>query len=270
MAASKAPIVMRNPSELRPHPLNKELYGPPSANSAYRDIKADMERRSFDPRHPLLITRDDRILAGTTRWAVARALGVALVPCEVFVPDDPDNEELEAERELVRGNMYRHKDQVTLAREQAKMLEVEESLARRRMGKGSDGGPSKSSDRVGKLFGESGKTVQRRLQVLDAIDQAREEGQHKRADRLAELLNAGKTTKALDLAQGRTAGPARPPRVEPPRTLHDCATKAYSEFYEACAKAQIPEEVKILENYLCQMHDALTTAAGRVGGGTAG
>jgi hypothetical protein len=139
------------------------LYGTPSQNPAYHDIKADMKRRGFDLKQPLLITADARVIRGVTRHAAAKSVGLEAVPCEVFTPEDPANAELEIERELVRGNRYRVKTQTMKAREQRKMLEIETALARQRRAHGSDGGPSKSTDRVGKVFGESGKTVGRRI-----------------------------------------------------------------------------------------------------------
>jgi ParB-like chromosome segregation protein Spo0J len=263
---SRPKPVWKSPADLRPHPLHKELYGPPTANSAYKDIKASMARHGFDERQPLLITEDDRIVWGVTRWAAAKSVGLALVPCEVFVPAEAAQAELEIERELIRGNTYRVKTQTILAKEQRKMLEVEADLARRRMGEGSDGGPSKATDRVGKLFGESGKTVQRRLKVLRAIEEAETAGQRKKAEQLTELLNAGKTLKALDVAQGK-APKAKPPKVEVPPTIHEHANKAYSEFFNGCAKAQYPAELQVLEAALGRMRDDLESARRRVAPG---
>src|SRR6266540_1233575 len=128
----KRTIIMVAVADLRPHPINKELYGPPTANSAYKDIKANMEHGGFDERHPLLVTEDRRILWGVTRWSVAKSLHIAEVPCEVFIPTSPQTAELEIEGEVVRGNMYRVKTQLTIAREQRKLLEVEKALARER------------------------------------------------------------------------------------------------------------------------------------------
>ena len=262
---SRRKVVSMTPADLRPHPLHKELYGPPTGNSAYKDIKASMAARGFDERQPLLITEDGRIVWGVTRWAVAKALRLEQVPCEVFVPTDAAAAELEIERELIRGNMYRVKTQMILAREQRKILEVEAALARKRMGGGTDGGPSKSTDRVGKLFGESGKTVQRRLKVLTAIEEAEAEGDRKKAGQLTELLNAKQIVRALDVIQGRASSQAKKPaRVEVVRTIHDHSTKAYSEFFEACAKAKVPAEVELLAAALRRMEDDLEAARTRV------
>jgi hypothetical protein len=259
-----ARIVMKCPEDLRPHALNKELYGPPTANSVYKDIKVTMGRGGYDERHPLLITEDGRILWGVTRWAVAKSLGLKEVPCIVFRPTNPATAELEAEAEIIRGNIYRNKSQLMIAREQRKLREVESDLARQRMSAGSDGGPSKSTDRVGKIFGESGKTVERRLKVLEAIEEAEAEHDSKGAKRLTDLLEGKKLVKALDVIKGESGKPKPVKKVETPRTLNDHASRAYSEFDEACGKVIVAAELEILEATLQRMRDASEAARQRL------
>lgn len=250
---------------LQPHLLNKVLYGPPTANSAYQDIKHSMRTGGFDERFPLLITDDNRILWGVTRWAAAKAVRLKEVPCETFVPSDPQSANAEMEREIVRGNTYRVKTQVMLAREQQKLLEIEGVLARQRMGSGNtDGGPSTAADRVGKVFGESGKTVQRRLKVLKAIDAAEAVRDTKRADKLTTLLEGKNIVKALEVIKGKPDGEKRPVKVEVPDTFNSRYTRAYSEFFEACAKAQVPGEVEQLRGLLARMAKDLEAAEGRL------
>lgn len=253
-------------ADLRPHPLHRELYGSPTSNTAYADIRLSMRTRGYDERFPLLITEDGRILSGVTRWAAAKAAKLVEVPCEVFVPEDPQAAEDEMELKIVRDNTYRVKSQLMLAREQRKLLDVESRLARRRKGSGSDGGPALAADRVGKTFRESGKTVKRRLKVLEAIEEAEAGGNRRRADTLTTLLEGKNIIKALDIIKGKPATEKKPVKVEVPRTLHDHSTKAYSEFYEACCKATVLGELQVLEATLERMRNDLDTARGRVGG----
>jgi hypothetical protein len=259
-----AKVILRDPRELRAHPLNHQLYGPPTANSAYHDIRADMRRRGYDQSQPLMITDDDRVIGGVTRHAVARSLKLAEVPCEVFKPESEADAELEIERELVRRNTYRTKTETMRAREQRKLLEVEAALARRRMAAGSDGGPSKSVDRVGKLFGESGKTVQRRLKVLDAIDDAEAAGDKRRGQRLMELLDGKQITKALALAGPTKDKTPAVKNVEVPPTLHAHVNRMYSECFEACAKARVEAEVEVIEAQLTRMREEVAAARRRL------
>src|SRR5262249_964186 len=133
-------IVWKNTKDLRPHRLNARLYGPPTANSRYKDIKLDMERRGFDERFPLFVTEDGRIVHGVTRWAAAKAAGLGQVPCLIFTPSNPATAELEFEREIVKGNIQRDKTQEMIAREQERLLEIETDLAHQRMAAGGAGG----------------------------------------------------------------------------------------------------------------------------------
>jgi hypothetical protein len=263
--------VMMKLADLRPHDLHQVLYGRPTQNPEYKNLREQMKQRGFDPRHPLLVTRDGRILAGVTRWAAAIAAGLTEAPCVVFTPSGEENAEPEYTLEILRDNMYRTKDEVMKAREQRAAKEAEAVLARKRMAQGARSGDvgkaaSTSEARVGKLYKEAGRTVRRRIQVLDAIEKAEEAGDHKLAERMTDLLNSHKPGKALDLVQGKPKKPVVVKKVDVPRTLHDHATKAHSEFYEACCKAGIPEEVKILDGYLAKMHTALETARKRLSG----
>jgi hypothetical protein len=262
---------MRSPEDLSPHPINKNVYGPPTANTAYKDIRASMARNGFDPQQPLLITEDGRILRGCTRWAVAKSLKLEEVPCEVFTPKSPATAELEYRERIISGNLYRVKTQLMLAREQRAMVEIQQCLARNRMGHGGDGGPSKSTDRVGKIFGESGKSVQRRLKVLDAYEDYVAAGHNQKAERLLGFLEGQQITKALELISPASAPASakKSPRVEVPDTIHARMTKAYSEFFEACAKARVAAEIELLEATLGRMRDDLGAARSRLRAGEA-
>jgi hypothetical protein len=260
-------IVMINVADLRPHPQNAAVYGPPTANSAYKDIKFRMQRDGFDERFPLFVTEDRRIVHGVTRWHCAKACKIEEVPCEVFQPNDPATAELEMEHQMLLGNIQRQKTQLIIAREQRKALEIETALARQRMAGGNtDGGPSKATDRVGKVFKESGKTVQRRIKILDAIEEAQEgnAAERKKAEQLLGLLESHHTVKALDLIDGKADKPKPARKADVPRTLHDYATKAYSEFYEACCKVHVSAEADILQAAIQRMQDDLKTARQRL------
>jgi hypothetical protein len=80
------------------------------------------------------------------------------------------------------------------------------------------------------------------------LSTARAEGDHKKANRLIELLEAKSFVKALAVISGKPAATKKPPQVEAPRTMVDHLTKCQSEFFEACIKAK-PGEVKIVESY---------------------
>jgi hypothetical protein len=261
-------IVSYSPSDLRPHPLNKELYGPPTDNEAYANVRFSMARGGFDERHPLLVTRDGRIISGVTRWSAARSVKLQSVPCEVFEPLGEETAELEIEAKLITENGYRIKTRLMVAREQQKLVELEAVLARKRMahGRGDDDGPSKATERAAIAFKTSGATVRRNLRALAGIDAAKGRGDERLAARMIELLERGKPGKAIDLipaGKGKDRQKASV-KVDAPRTIHDHATLAYREFYESCAKSSIEEELHMLERYLDKMREALQTARARL------
>jgi hypothetical protein len=256
-------IIWKDPNDLRPHPLSRELYGKPTENSEYGNLKILISNDGFDETKPLLITTDDRILCGCTRHAIAKSLKLDRVPCLLFRPKDPATAELEMERRIVTDNVSRNKPETVKAKEQRRLLQTEMELARRRMGGEKDGRPGKSTDAVGKIFDESGKQVQRRIKVLEAIEDAAAKGNHKRAQRLTELLDTRHMTKALDMlkpAKVREAERKAKVKVDVPPTFHEQMNRSYSANYEACAKATCKAEIELLQkNAERMLHDIEVT-----------
>jgi len=258
---------MKDPRRLYPHPQNDRIYGKPQDNEQFDQMVKMMKKGGYNTDYPLTVTSDNRVLAGCTRHAAALAAKVKEVPCLLFTPTDPETAENEYQEELLRDNQYRAKTRYMVAREWQLLMDVEKELARQRMAKGKadDEGPSKASVRVGIRFKVGGKTVERYLKVLDAIDLATEEGDKATADKLTRMLNAGRANQALEqIKTGLKPGKGKPVKVDAPRTIHDHASMAFSEFYEACAKAGIEEELRVLEQHLDKMHKALQTARGRL------
>jgi hypothetical protein len=202
---TRSKTVWHDLADLQPHPFHQQTYRRPQDNSAYKDILASMKTRGYDEDKPLLITADRRILGGRTRWHAAKAAGLDKAPCIVFTPSSQETAELEYVTKICDENMYRIKTKVELAREQRGRLEAEKELARRRMGQGSDGGASKSADRVGSAYKVSGRTVTTRIKVLEGIEDAQAKGEHKKAERLTDLLERDKTGQALALIKGKKA-----------------------------------------------------------------
>jgi hypothetical protein len=255
---------------LRAHPLNKVLYGRPEDNSAYEEMWRDMKARGFDELHPLLVMGDGRVICGCTRLAAARKAKLPEVPCAEFVPTDPATVEMEAELRLIHDNRQRTKTQVMEVREQRTALELQSRLAQVRMLAGVAGDErGRAADIVGKDYQKSGKTITRRIKVLDAIERAQAEGREKDAAKLTTLLEGRNITKALALLEEKK--PDRPkvlktPRVEVPRTFNDHLSRGYSELFEALAKAQVPGELDQVEGRLRQLHQDLSAARRRLAG----
>jgi hypothetical protein len=242
---------MKPLDELRPHPLNKEIYGSPKDNTAYPKIKASMSQIGWDPSEPLLVTPDGRIIRGVTRWAVGRSLKtIPQAPCIIFEASSPETAEQEYEWELLTGNDYREKTQEMIAREQRRLVEVQKILARKRMASGSDGGLSKSTQRVGKLLGVSNKTIERNIKIINAIDQCRDQREHTKAEKLTEYLNTRKTTKALGMLEDKPKSPKPTPADDadaggdPPSQPRFQGMQTFSSTGEVNAFHQLPRAVQ--------------------------
>lgn len=97
----------RNPRDLRPHPLNDEIYGDRTDADLIKSIK---EKGVLNP---LLITHDNRIISGHRRWGSAIAINLDTVPVVVFGSTD----ELEIEEALIESNRQRQKNNEQVGRE---------------------------------------------------------------------------------------------------------------------------------------------------------
>jgi hypothetical protein len=258
-------VIMVSVEELRPHPKNRELYDRPTDNDAYKELRGDIKERGFRDEKWLKITPDRRIIAGCTRHHAAKSSGLKELPCRVFKANDPDTAELEYEMEIIRDNIQRSKTQLMKAREMRAMKEIEAKWGLRRMGRQEGAGEAGTSqDKVGRQFKVSGKTVQLTIKVLDAIEQAEADGDRRKADRLTELLNSNKITKALDVLKPKDkAKPVK--KVEVPPTLHAHVQRAYSENFEACAKVKCWAEIEIIEKNIERMKADAMAAATKLG-----
>src|SRR5262245_26096039 len=186
-------VTMRNPKDLVPHPKNRELYGPPEENEQYENMVRQMKRGYYDEDYPLTITPDDRVLCGCTRCAAALKARLPEVPCRVFTAVSPTTAEAEYIQVLLFDNRGRTKSKLMLAREWRLEMITQKELARRRMAEGGGGGvggdeTGKASDLVGQKYAVGGKTVERYLKVLDAIDAAAAADDTAEAQRLTRLL----------------------------------------------------------------------------------
>jgi ParB-like chromosome segregation protein Spo0J len=116
--------ILRSPKELRPHPLNKEIYGDESADS---DLVESIRNKGI--LEPLVIRDDNVILSGHRRWVAAKALSLDKVPCRVLSFSDP----LDEEETLIEFNRQREKTFTQRMKESDHLLVIEREKADRRM-----------------------------------------------------------------------------------------------------------------------------------------
>ena len=104
-------IVFLNPGELKPHPLNSDLYEEREDPDFVDSI------RNLGVREPLIINSNRVILGGHRRWRAALTLGLSEVPC-IF--QDFDNEQValvELNRQRVKTPRERYREAQVLRRE---------------------------------------------------------------------------------------------------------------------------------------------------------
>jgi ParB family chromosome partitioning protein len=102
-------------TDLKPHPRNEEIYGSEDVSDLVAQIK---ERDKIIV--PLIVNKDNVILAGHRRWKAAHKLNLKTVPCEVRAFNSPEDE-IEF---LLHDNVKRKKTKEQLAREGMALEEV--------------------------------------------------------------------------------------------------------------------------------------------------
>jgi protein gp37/ParB-like chromosome segregation protein Spo0J len=192
------------PSQLRSHSRNDEIYG-----VVYADADLMESIKKVGILEPLIITWDKRIISGHRRWKAALALKIA----DVAVIEFPSRDELDILEALIEANCNRIKTNVMIAREAQTLLFVEEQRAKDRQQKAGGDKKSaefqeslgvtlpqaipaekpkrapKSTEVVGKKLGVSGSNIRKSTQVVDVIDQLRDNGELEMARELSNTLN---------------------------------------------------------------------------------
>ncbi|OPZ87789.1 MAG: Phage protein Gp37/Gp68 [bacterium ADurb.Bin429] len=190
-------VTTRAPTDLRPHPMNARLYG-----SGYDEtLRVSIEEEGIIT--PLVITRDNVIISGHRRLAVALALDLETVP--VTIIDETD--QLEVTRKLILANTQRERTNEMKAREYRTLKHIETERARRRqqqsayttnirLGRGngtetvgesrpeSSGTAGRARDLAATVIGWSGKSADKAVAVLEAIETLDITGQEADASRL--------------------------------------------------------------------------------------
>lgn len=169
-------IKERKVAELKPHPKNESIYGDEDIKEFAQSIK--------EPglRVPLLIKPDGTIISGHRRWKAVEFLGWETVD----VIEKEFRDEAEELTELLLRNQQRKKTNEQICREVIMWEEIV-SLERKRDKNAIQG---TTRDEVARRIGlESGSTVYKGKKVVQAIDEAKKNGDIAKANRLREALN---------------------------------------------------------------------------------
>ena len=205
-------IVRKKISELKPHPLNEEIYG---ENESIDELVATMRKSGIVT--IMTITDDNVIIAGHRRWKSCKQLVAegdkrfCEVNCEV---KEFDNEWEELEY-LVIDNNSRDKTMEQKAREAQLLIKVEKEKAEKRrlsnlkqnnisstevpeMAQREKG---KTRDIVAKkLKMKSGHEVERAVKSVETIDKLTETGRKDDAELIRDTLNNTSASTAADLS----------------------------------------------------------------------
>jgi ParB family chromosome partitioning protein len=161
-------------NKLKPHPQNGLIYGDSFDDDLFQSIKKN------GVTSPIMITKDFTIISGHRRWNVCKALKVKNVPVQEI--DETDSDKLV--ELLIASNVQREKSKEQKLREGEVLREIEDKRATERQKETQFGAtvavnlppPSKGDARdiVATKIGMSGKTLDKGLAVLKAIDVLKE------------------------------------------------------------------------------------------------
>ena len=178
----------RPPKDLRPHPLNEEIYGDRTDADLIESV------RTKGILNPLLITSGGMIISGHRRWGAALAVDLDAVPVVVFGSDDA----LDIEEALIESNRQRAKTNEQIGHEYehlTRIINERESRQGARVDLTSDKTLSevkeamRPSRQAAQKLGISQPTANRAAKVVNAIDNLKAAGDKAGAEALRQKLN---------------------------------------------------------------------------------
>lgn len=187
MTSRPGKIMMVPPEDLKPHPINKEIYGDEIDDEFVESVRSGLVE-------PVVATADMTIISGHRRVMASSALDWDLVP--TVVRDDL-TDPLDVEEALILANRQREKTNEQKAREYKRLKEIEQARAhkggrgnKKTLDLNSPTFKSRSDTKAAEAAGMGRTTAQKAEKVIDAIDQMKVNGNEKEARDLAADLNA--------------------------------------------------------------------------------
>ena len=186
-------MVTRKLSELKPHPINAQIYGEPIHMTDPEKDEFDELVKSIKEKgllNPITIDQDDIILDGHRRFFACGVLGAENIKTRQFT----FTSQYQRIDYLLEQNLYRAKTKMQKVREglfreanvaekaKKKMLHIEE--------KDENTVSVVTRNAVGKMVGLSGTSFADGKKVVEKIDSLREDGKKDEADKLEEKANA--------------------------------------------------------------------------------
>lgn len=177
-------------SKLQPHPLNASLYG----DGADADLVESVKQNGV--LSPILATKNNIVISGHRRLNAAMMAGLKSVPVIYTRATD----QLEIEELLITANTQRQKTAEQIAREAARLLEIEKERAKKRQLanlNNQDFVPVNLPERekgeareiVAEKLGVKPSTMERSIKVVQKADELRDAGEGEQAAELLDTLN---------------------------------------------------------------------------------
>lgn len=171
-------------SQLRPHPVNREIYGPFDTREV-EDLKESIQE--YGLQKPLLVTPDPEedvftIIAGHRRYQAATELGWDTIPAFISETGTEADEVIE----IILDNQYRMKTNEQRIREGMALEEAEKERAKARQAGEEIGERGAVRDIIAARIGMSGKTYEAGKKAVQEIDKAENE---ETADEIRARLN---------------------------------------------------------------------------------
>ena len=175
----------RRIDELRQHPLNKAIYGDIADEALIESI------RQNGVLVPVLVDQDGVVISGHRRCKAARKVGPTEIPVIVRHFETPED----AEAILIESNRQRGKSTEQKAREFTELKRIEAMRAKRRQEVTQFGAvpenfpaPGDARDLAAEKVGLSGRTAEKAVRVVEAIDEAAAAGDDEKAEDLRATL----------------------------------------------------------------------------------
>jgi protein gp37 len=184
----------RKVTDLKSHSLHAEIYNDKHDDKLLKSI----ENQGILT--PLLITKEDVIISGNRRYKAAQELELHELP--VIVSELTDD--LDIREAIIESNKQRVKTQEQILREYGELKKIEKQRAKQRQGTRTDKGnilencPGSQQGNARDIAAEklqgcgikmSGKTADKGLKVVEAIDGCEESGETDKANKLKVSLN---------------------------------------------------------------------------------
>jgi site-specific DNA-methyltransferase (adenine-specific) len=115
--------VNKHPNELKPHPINTDIYGTESADL---DLVESIRKKGI--LESVVIKEDNTILSGHRRWVASKELNLKSIPCRVLAFDN----NLDEEEALIEFNRQRIKNFTQTMKESEYLLHIEKERAEQR------------------------------------------------------------------------------------------------------------------------------------------